>query len=266
MIYLHGYGEAEVQRLQDQAQSLLDLLVGDTVYQAGAAILEAGCGTGAQTITLAARNPDARFVSIDRSEDSLALAAETLTARGIQNVEFKYADIHNLQFDEASFDHVFVCFVLEHLRRPVEALRALRRVMKPNGTITLIEGDHGSTYFHPESTFARKAINCQVTLQAQAGGNANIGRSLYPLLLQSGFLSPRISPRMVYVDGSKPELTERFTRKTFTVMIEGVRDQALNAGLMTPADFDQGITDLHRTTRSDGVFCYTFFKGVAHAA
>lgn len=138
--------------------------------------------------------------------------------------------------------------------------------MKPNGTITLIEGDHGSTYFHPESTFARKAINCQVTLQAQAGGNANIGRSLYPLLLQSGFLSPRISPRMVYVDGSKPELTERFTRKTFTVMIEGVRDQALNAGLMTPADFDQGITDLHRTTRSDGVFCYTFFKGVAHAA
>ena len=50
-----------------------------------------------------------------------------------------------------SFDHVFVCFVLEHLTRPAEALIILRRLLRPGGTITVIEGDHGSTYFHPES-------------------------------------------------------------------------------------------------------------------
>ena len=49
------------------------------------------------------------------------------------------------------FDHVFVCFVLEHLARPVEALSILERLLRPGGTITLIEGDHGSTYFHPDS-------------------------------------------------------------------------------------------------------------------
>ena len=43
-------------------------------------------------------------------------------------------------------------------------------------------------------------------------------------------------------------------------MIEGVRDAALAAGLMEPADFDEGIRDLYRTAEEDGVFCYTFFK------
>lgn len=53
-----------------------------------------------------------------------------------------------------------------------------------------------------------------------------------------------------------------FTRKTFTAMIEGVRSPAIAAGLIEPATFDAGIKALHRTAEPDGVFCYTFFKGV----
>jgi hypothetical protein len=102
-----------------------------------------------------------------------------------------------------------------------------------------------------------------VELQRRAGGNANIGRQLYPLLQAAGFASVSVSPRMVYVDASKPQLVEGFTRKTFTAMIEGVRDAALSAGLADEAEFDEGIRALYRTTQEDGVFCYTFFKAVA---
>jgi hypothetical protein len=66
----------------------------------------------------------------------------------------------------------------------------------------------------------------------------------------------------VYVDQSRPELVDSFTRKTFTAMVEGVRDSALAAGLIEPDRFDAGIRDLYRTAAVDGVFCYTFFKGV----
>ena len=45
-------------------------------------------------------------------------------------------------------------------------------------------------------------------------------------------------------------------------MIEGVREQAVAAGFVKADHFDAGIRDLHRTTEADGVFCYTFFKGV----
>jgi hypothetical protein len=67
---------------------------------------------------------------------------------------------------------------------------------------------------------------------------------------------------MVYVDASTPDLVESFTQNTFIAMIEGVRRPALAAGLTTAHEFNAGLRALHRTTRADGVFCYTFFKGV----
>jgi SAM-dependent methyltransferase len=261
--YVHGYNAREAQRLQDQAGTLAGLLHADTAYPEGSTVLEAGCGTGAQTVMLATNSPGARITSIDVSGPSLATARKAGEAAGLSNVTFQQADIFNLPFPPRSFHHVFVCFVLEHLARPVEALLALRGVLKPGGTITVIEGDHGSAYFHPDSEYARKAIECLVTLQARAGGDAMIGRRLYPLLRSAGFTGARVSPRMVYADASKPELVDGFTRLTFTAMVEAVREPALDAGLITAAGFDRGVADLHRTAEEDGVFCYTFFKARA---
>ncbi|SAL30455.1 methyltransferase type 11 [Caballeronia udeis] len=260
--YVHGYHPDENERLKNQAQTLTGLLHFDTVYPAGHTVLEAGCGVGAQTVALAARSPDARFTSIDIRSESIDAARQRTRAAGLTNVTFEQADIFSLPFEAESFDHVFVCFVLEHLEQPMEALERLKRLLKPGGTITIIEGDHGSTYFHPDSPAARAAIQCQITLQEQAGGNALIGRQLYPLMNAAGFSQVRVSPRMVYADSSRPDLVDGFTRKTFTAMIEGVRAPAVSAGLIEPDDFDKGIMDLHRTTLDDGVFCYTFFKGV----
>lgn len=260
--YVHGYDPRENLRLQDQASTLAELLHSDTSYPSGSRVLEAGCGVGAQTVTLAANSPNASITSIDISETSLAEAKQRAAAAGLTNVQFAQADIFNLPYAPESFDHIFVCFVLEHLPRPVEALRILKNHLKKGGTITLIEGDHGSTFFHPDSEAAHQAIQCLVDLQRQAGGNALIGRQLYPLLNEAGFNSVHVSPRMVYVDSSKPELVEGFTKKTFTAMTEGVRQSAIQAGLIEPRAFDQGIKDLYRTAEQDGVFCYTFFKAI----
>lgn len=260
--YVHGYDPREDKRLNDQAVTLVDLLHGDTSYPAGSLILEAGCGVGAQTVTIARKSPGARIISVDISADSVAKAKAGVEAAGITNVEFKQADIFALPFDPESFDHVFLCFVLEHLSQPVDVLRILKTLLKPGGTITVIEGDHGSTYFHPDNDDARKAIQCLVELQRAGGGNALIGRQLYPLLIEAGFTGVRVSPRMVYVDASRPELVDGFTRKTFAAMIEGVREPAIKAGLATPEVFDSGIRALYRTAEADGVFCYAFFKAV----
>jgi ubiquinone/menaquinone biosynthesis C-methylase UbiE len=101
----------------------------------------------------------------------------TTEAAGVTNVRFHQADIFALPFTPESFDHVFVCFVLEHLSRPVQALAILNSLLRPGGTMTVIEGDHASTYFHPDSPAAHMAIQCLVELQRLAGGNALIGGS-----------------------------------------------------------------------------------------
>jgi len=261
--YVHGYDQRENIRLQDQASTLAELLHHDTAYPAKSRIFEPGCGVGAQTITLARNSPDSNLISIDMSRESIAAARNKIEEEGFKNVSFQQADIFNLPFKPGSFDHIFVCFVLEHLAQPDVALGCLKGLLKDGGTITVIEGDHGSTYFYPDNEAAHKAIRCQVELQKRAGGNANIGRELYPLLKAAGFGGIRVSPRMVYVDSSKPHLVEGFTKNTFTAMVEGVRESAIQAGLIDGETFDEGIKALYRTTKIDGVFCYTFFKAVA---
>jgi SAM-dependent methyltransferase len=253
--YVHGYDERANDRLRDQAAALVDLLHHDTAYPAGARVLEAGCGVGAQTVTLARNSPDAHFTSVDISAESVAEARRRTAEE--PNVRVEQGDILALT---GRYDHLFVCFVLEHLPRPLEALTRLIELVEPGGSVTVIEGDHGSTFFHPDSAAAREAIRCQVELQRRAGGNSEIGREVYPLMSGAGLAGVRVSPRMVYVDASRPELVDGFTHKTFTAMIEGVRADALAAELIAPERFDEGVAALYATD----VFCYTFFKGVGY--
>ena len=260
--YIHGYTDKEATRLNDQANTLDNLLHHDSVWPGGSLILEAGCGVGAQTKIIASKNINSQFISVDISSESIKQAERLTNSLGIPNVKYKQADIFSLPFSNNYFDHLFVCFVLEHLPNPVKALVELNRVLKPGGTIMVIEGDHGSAYFYPESTEAQKAIQCQVEIQKQNGGDANIGRKLYPLLYESGFDSVNIFPRMVYVDDSKPNLVEGFTRNTFTAMIEGIAETAVSNKLISHQHMTKGIKDLYKTAEGGGTFCYTFFKGI----
>ena len=261
--YVHGYSPQEAERLGDQARTLADLLHGDERYPAGARVLEAGCGTGAQTVILARNNPAASFTSIDLSPDSLERAQTAVTQAGLTNVDFAQADIFRLPFPDGTFDSIFVCFVLEHLAEPVRALTELKRVLRPGGTMTVIEGDHGSAYFHPDSALAKKAIQCLVDLQRQGGGDALIGRRLFPLLRQAGFQDVTVSPRVVYADASRPGMVEGFTRNTFNAMVAGVGEQAVSTGMMEAASWRLAIADLGLTAGPEGVFNYTFFNARA---
>lgn len=263
MDYVHGYSAREGIRLSDQASALAGLLHAGTRYAPGSRVLEVGCGTGAQTVILADRGPGAEFISIDVSEESLDEATRRVQLAGCQNVRLVRADVFRLPFQPSRFDHVFVCFVLEHLKDPAGALEALMTVLRPGGSLTVIEGDHGSAYFHPASEQARRAIQCLIDLQQRAGGDSLIGRRLYPLLVQAGYQDVHVTPLVAYADGSRPDLADAITLKTFTAMVEGVAGQAVGQGLIDAANWSGGIRDLRRAADNDGTFCYTFFKAVA---
>ena len=203
---------------------------------------------------------------VDVSAHSIAEAERRVREAGLDNVEFLQADLFDLSFDAGSFDHVFVCFVLEHLSRPVEALTTLMGLLQPGGTVTVIEGDHGSAYFHPDSAAAQAAIECQVELPAASGRR----RADRPAGLPADGRGRPRRRACLAPDGLRglepPGLVDGFTKKTFTAMIEGVREPSLAAGLLDPDSFDAGIRDLYRTAGPDGTFCYCFFKGVGARA
>ena len=262
--YVHGYGEREAQRLMDQAESVSDLIHHDTEFPPDSRILEVACGVGAQTVAMAQRLPACRFVSFDKIPQSVGLAAERVRTAGLQKVHLLTADLFEAPFKPESFDVLFVSYLLEHLPDPLAALISLKTLLRPGGTLLVVEGDHGSCYFQPDTPEAIRAWKCLIEVQAGLGCDSEIGRRLHPLLQSAGFENVRVSPRMVYADKSRPLMQHQFVLQTIVPMVEGIRIEALTKRLMAPIEGEKGVADLRETgLSSKGTFCYTFFKASA---
>ncbi len=262
--YVHGYSPRETERLQDQSKILEDLLHSGTIYEKGEKILEAGCGVGAQTRILARNSPGSEITSIDISLESLEKAKKAIDKEQIKNVCFEQQDLRKLTFVDGYFDHIFVCFVLEHLDNPPLALLELKRVLKPGGSITLIEGDHGSCFWHPETTPAINAWRSLIRVQADIGHDGLIGRCLYPLLNEADFKVEDVSPRWIYADYSDPVLLDGVVNKIIVPMVNSSKQQILDNKILSREMWKAGIQDLTNVGKAeDGTFFYTWFKAIA---
>jgi SAM-dependent methyltransferase len=261
--YAHGYSAAEQIRLERQASILAPFIHDGVSFPAGSRILEAGCGVGAQTVELARRSPQATFIAIDRSVESVATARMRVSERGHDNVEFHVADIVRLPFADREFDGAFLCFVIEHLSDAAAVFAELRRVLKPAARIHTFEGDHGSVLASPPDASIDRLVQAVATHQSLSGGDAYTGRRLCAMLIAAGFRDVRVEPCIAYADVTRQAWVDGFTRATFIDMMRVQRDAIVERGLIDAVAWEQGIQALERTTRSDGSFCYTFFRGAA---
>jgi protein-L-isoaspartate O-methyltransferase len=263
MAYVHGYSDRETQRLQEQSLILEELLHSGTSYAPGSRVLEVGCGVGAQTLILLRRNPHIRLTSIDISEESVRKACSTVETYGYENVNIRQDDIMNHTLETGYFDHLFVCFLLEHLESPALALKKMMGLLREGGTLTLIEGDHGSGIWTPESKASRAAWDGLITSQRMLGHDPDIGRRLYPLMKKAGIRNLGVEPRPVYADQSDPVLLDGVVNQIITPMVYSSETHVLDHRLVDPATWKRGLKDLSNVaTHDEGTFFYTWFKGV----
>jgi ABC-2 type transport system ATP-binding protein len=100
----------------------------------GAAV-EFGCGTGFYTGILAERADS--LVATDLAPGMLSVAMRNIQAT---NVTFQQEDCQQTSFPDAAFDTVFMGLVL-HFTDPPKALREMRRILKPGGTLIILNPD-----------------------------------------------------------------------------------------------------------------------------
>ena len=99
-------------------------------------VLDAGCGTGDNTIFLAEqlRHAGGQVVALDFSSTSLEIARRRAELRGLQNIRFVQASLEDVAaLDIGPFDFIITPGVLHHLESPHAGLVALRTVLKPDG-------------------------------------------------------------------------------------------------------------------------------------
>lgn len=153
-------------------------------------VLDAGCGPGSITASVARLVPGGRVVGVDASAGVIDEAR--LQADLPSNVSFEVANILHLPYAEETFDVVFTSQVLIHVPDACAAVAELRRVCKQRGIVACREAHIAATLLHPEHPGLLKwrAVLEEILCSAKAKPSA--ATELMRWMLDAGFAASQI--------------------------------------------------------------------------
>ena len=121
-----------------------DRLIAGLRPEAGASVLEIGCGTGRNLVLAARLHPKARFFGIDVSTEMLTSAISAISRRGLTDrIRVAHGDgtAFNPEslFGIQSFDHVLISYSLSMIPDWRRVLQAAARHLKPGGRLHIVD-------------------------------------------------------------------------------------------------------------------------------
>lgn len=129
-----GGAAGDLERDYSPGRTWHSLAVGLAAFLRLGDVLDAGSGDGAAAASLA---PYCRSLTcIDTNPRMIEAARERLA--GFEHVRTQVADLHELPFDDASFDAVLMFHTLTYAERPARALAECARVLRPGGRLVLL--------------------------------------------------------------------------------------------------------------------------------
>jgi 2-polyprenyl-3-methyl-5-hydroxy-6-metoxy-1,4-benzoquinol methylase len=167
-------------------------------------VADVGCGAGWSTIAVARAYPMSEVIGFDADAPSIADARANAAGAGV-GVAFETADAA-LVADKGPFDVALILEALHDMSRPVEVLQALRRALRPDGTL-LIADEKVADHFHAPADdterlmYGWSILHCLPVSMAEspsaALGTVIRSGTVRELARQAGFASVEILP----VDG-----------------------------------------------------------------
>jgi ubiquinone/menaquinone biosynthesis C-methylase UbiE len=106
--------------------------------KANDAICDIGAGSGIFTIP-AARITTNKVYALEISDEMLSIIKEKANTEGINNIELVKVNDNNLNMEDGSIDIAIMVTVLHEIDQPTELLKEVKRILKDNGKIAVIE-------------------------------------------------------------------------------------------------------------------------------
>ncbi len=178
--------QKEFQRLEKQStpkdyslESELEYLVVDD----NKTLLDAGCGSGVLLRYLREhyRNRNLTLVGCDQSELRLQQAKKVC---GKHDIKFQQTELHNISFQESTFDIVTCRYVYEYFTDPFHVSNEFFRILKSNGVLYLIDLDGIFFNFFTSNKILNNDLEF---LHKKIGIDLFVGRKLPIFLKMSGF-------------------------------------------------------------------------------
>jgi SAM-dependent methyltransferase len=151
----------------------VNLLVGDwlangapdvhaRLSEPNAAVADIGCGLGWSTIAIARGYPNASVIGLDADTASIADARANAASVGL--ADRARFDVHDAASgsDESTYDVAFVMEALHDMSRPVEALSAIRAMLKPDGVLIVMDERVADAFAGPGDVVERFMFGASV--------------------------------------------------------------------------------------------------------
>ena len=167
---------------REQAMRLLDIKRNDHV-------LEVGIGTG---LNLPLYPTHCHITGIDLSEEMLEKAQDKIIELGLNSVTLKVMDATVMDFGDSEFDSAVATYTISAVPDPVGVLREMRRVVKPGGSIVLLN------HFRSDRHVVGRLEDLVSPVCTRLGWKSNL--PFEPLLKQVGLI-PDISTKVNLFNG-----------------------------------------------------------------
>ena len=141
-------------------------------------ILDVACGTADSTIKIAKKIENAKVFGIDISTKMLEIGKEKVANKGLgDRISFSVSRAENIDFQDDTFDAAMVAFGVRNFSDRAQGLKEIRRVLKPNGTLIILE------LSEPQNVIVRWFYNLYFKnilplIGKRVSGNANAYRYL----------------------------------------------------------------------------------------
>lgn len=260
--YTHGHHPSVVgQHARRTAETDANYLLAH--LRAGQRLLDVGCGPGTITVGLARVVAPGETVGVD------AVAAVIEEARGLEgapaNARFEAGDGYALAFEDGSFDVVHAHQVLQHLARPVDALREWRRVLRSGGNVGVRDADYGTMAPSPQSRELTRFFALYHQVAARNGADADAGRRLAAWVREAGFVDLEVGAE-VKVFAARADIENWGYSWAERTAHSSLATQAVGYGLATAGEIEELAAAWRAWADApDAFFMYTNVHVIARA-
>lgn len=201
-------------------------------------LLDAGCGPGSITVGLARAVAPGPAVGIDVLDAVVEDARDRAASSGVDNLRFERGDVYALGYEPRSFDVVYAHQVLQHLSRPVDALREMKRVLDDGGLVAVRDADYATMTWWPESAGIARWLEVYHAVARRNGAEADAGRRLASWVRAAGFEELTASADAV-VQATREEVENWGFSWAERALHSSFAEQAVAYGLATRAGLEE---------------------------
>jgi SAM-dependent methyltransferase len=210
-------------------------------FTSGHRFVEFGCGLG--YVTRWAASEGAHATGIDLNEDNLAVATDMAREAGLKTAEFRSANIYEPGLPPESVDVSYSRWLMVHLNRPVDAMRAIHAALKPGGVMVCEEADVSAVYAEPPSAAYNELRDICMEGARQRGVDYAGGRRAHLWAQEAGF-------EIVHVDAYHPHYVTGEHKGFWNWTLRAVALGMVAEGTLTSARLEELVAGMNEADAS----------------